>query len=505
MVNKKDKKYIFLILSILVIILVCGCGKKEEVKVRRSFDSLEELNNEDVRIGVVSGYIFDRVVLRSLPKAQVVYFNDRDEIYKALSFGDIDAIADDEPIIRARLRTTDEFEMTDGYLEEDEYSFIFPKTEEGKRLSEEYSSYIEGLKANGQLSYLDEKWFGNSTENKKSKDIAELTGENGVIRFAFDKSNIPFAYMSADKPTGYDIDLLIGFCEEYGYGLEYEVTVFEDMIRDVGAGKYDLGCGAITITEERKENHYFGAPDYVGGVRACVVSKAASEGEGDASFPLKEYLERIFIDSEGAGLILKGLLTTAALVFISLIFGTPFGMIAYIGGKRGSLFVRGFTKFVMWVLSGLPVIVIMMLLYYKYYKPLMFGAFFASAVSLTLSFSAQVYRLIKKYGENADNGNADYDYRVENISGAEFYKKIKDEYGKVVDIDINESIIRLIKMTSVVGIIAVTDLTHAFEMIRIRSFETTLPLIIVASLYFILIKLAEWLIRKIQERRSQVV
>ena len=78
MVNKKDKKYIFLILSILVIILVCGCGKKEEVKVRRSFDSLKELNDEDVRIGVVSGYIFDRVVLRSLPKAQVVYFNDRD-------------------------------------------------------------------------------------------------------------------------------------------------------------------------------------------------------------------------------------------------------------------------------------------------------------------------------------------------------------------------------------------------------------------------------------------
>ena len=223
MVNKKVKKSIFLILSILVIILVCGCGKKEEVKVRRSFDSLKELNNEDVRIGVVSGYIFDRVVLRSLPKAQVVYFNDRDEIYKALSFGDIDAIADDEPIIRARLRTTDEFEMIDGYLEEDEYSFIFPKTEEGKRLSEEYSSYIEGLKANGQLSYLDEKWFGNSTENKKSKDINELTGENGVIRFAFDKSNIPFAYMSADKPTGYDIDLLIGFCEEYGYGLELNV------------------------------------------------------------------------------------------------------------------------------------------------------------------------------------------------------------------------------------------------------------------------------------------
>jgi polar amino acid transport system substrate-binding protein len=46
--------------------------------------------------------------------------------------------------------------------------------------------------------------------------------------------------------------------------------------------------------------------------------------------------------------------------------------------------------------------------------------------------------------------------------------------------------ISLVKMTSIVGYIAVQDLTKASDIIRSRTFDAFFPLIIVAILYFVI-------------------
>jgi polar amino acid transport system substrate-binding protein len=46
--------------------------------------------------------------------------------------------------------------------------------------------------------------------------------------------------------------------------------------------------------------------------------------------------------------------------------------------------------------------------------------------------------------------------------------------------------ISLVKMTSIVGYIAVQDLTKASDIIRSRTFDAFFPLIIVAVLYFVI-------------------
>jgi polar amino acid transport system substrate-binding protein len=44
----------------------------------------------------------------------------------------------------------------------------------------------------------------------------------------------------------------------------------------------------------------------------------------------------------------------------------------------------------------------------------------------------------------------------------------------------------LVKMTSIVGYIAVQDLTKASDIIRSRTFDAFFPLVMVAILYFII-------------------
>src|SRR5258708_14062040 len=69
--------------------------------------------------------------------------------------------------------------------------------------------------------------------------------------------------------------------------------------------------------------------------------------------------------------------------------------------------------------------------------------------------------------------------------------------------------ISLVKMTSIVGYIAVQDLTKASDIIRSRTFDAFFPLVLIAVLYFLiawaLLLALEYLERKTgpQRRREQ--
>jgi polar amino acid transport system substrate-binding protein len=58
--------------------------------------------------------------------------------------------------------------------------------------------------------------------------------------------------------------------------------------------------------------------------------------------------------------------------------------------------------------------------------------------------------------------------------------------------------ISLVKMTSVVGYIAVEDLTKASDIIRSRTFDAFFPLIMVAVIYFLLAWLGTALLDRIE-------
>jgi polar amino acid transport system substrate-binding protein len=60
--------------------------------------------------------------------------------------------------------------------------------------------------------------------------------------------------------------------------------------------------------------------------------------------------------------------------------------------------------------------------------------------------------------------------------------------------------ISLVKMTSVVGFIAVQDLTKASDIIRSRTFDAFFPLIMVAILYFLI----SWLLLQLLEHVERI-
>ena len=48
--------------------------------------------------------------------------------------------------------------------------------------------------------------------------------------------------------VGYDIDIVVQFCQAYGYGLEIDVVNLDAVLPAIQSGKADIGASAITIT-----------------------------------------------------------------------------------------------------------------------------------------------------------------------------------------------------------------------------------------------------------------
>ena len=488
------KKCIFLILMVASLFMLAGCNdtKERENKIPQS---IEECNSKDITIGTIKGYVFDETIKQNIPEAKISYYIDRESAYKALAIGEIQAFVDDEPVIRARLRNADDIKLLNERLEDSDYAFVFPKNADGEKLSGEFSEYIKKLKEDGSLEQIDEKWFGTATDNKRSDDASELPATNGKLTIAYEGDNIPFVYNSAGRPVGYEVDLAIGFCREYGYGLEFVENSFSEVLDGVMEGEYSAGFGAVTVTEERAKRMIFSEPYYSGGISVCVSSQNNNNTDNSMKSEIERRFKRTFIDHDRYKLFLKGILITVIIFLLAAFLGTPLGILLYVGSERGNLVTRSIAKLVPKIIYCMPAIMIIMLIYYNYYTGMYYGGIIASVIGFTLVVAEGVYRVIRRNVSEIEEGLLEAKFRLEYMDKKEFFVALKEKRGERLVRDYREELINVLKLTSVVGYISVQDMTKVFETIRNESYELFVPLLATTLVYFILVWLLARLIR----------
>lgn len=94
--------------------------------------------------------------------------------------------------------------------------------------------------------------------------------EKGTLVMATNCAFPPYEYYEGSEPTGIDVEIVKMIAEELGYEFQMEDMEFGSIITGVQQGKYDVGAGAITITEERKQSVNFTTP-YETAIQQVVV------------------------------------------------------------------------------------------------------------------------------------------------------------------------------------------------------------------------------------------
>ena len=347
----------------------------------------------------------------------------------ALRARKIDAFADAEALVKYIMAENPDLAILEERLGNTmKVGAVFPKTDEGEALRDAYSDYILDIRQSGIYDGILDAWFGDDDSKRVVPDLKSLPKTNGTLRVAADTASVPFAFVKDGKPAGVDIDIAARFCKEKGYGLEIVQTDFSAIIASVVTGKVDFACGGIAYTPERAESVLYSEPTFEGSSVMAVLKteETASTGEVGPSFwdGIVSSFHKTFIRENRWQLFVKGVINTLVITLLSILCGTLLGFVVFMLCRNGNPAANLVTRFCLWLIQSMPMVVLLMVLYYIIFGSVAVNGIFVAVVGFTLTFGASVFSLLKMGVGTVDNGQYEAAYALGYSNRRTFFRII---------------------------------------------------------------------------------
>ena len=471
-----------------------------------NYENIEDMPLSELAdkcLGVMTGSLYEKFLKERYPDAPLSYFNSQPDMAAALSSDKIDGFC--VPELTAKSFAAADTSLT--YLKEPftqlDYAFAFPKDPSSEGLCSELNEFLSEIRASGEYDEMKEIWFGDD-ESKKNIDMSDLTGEKGTLKFATTGTFEPFSYVKDGETVGFEVDIAVRFCRKYGYGLDISLMDFGAIIPGLTSQKYDMSACNITITEERAQSIRFSDPDYTANAVVMVhkTANAVNEQETESGGflnGLKQSFEKNFIREARWKLIVQGIATTLVITFFSTIFGTILAFLICIFRRTESRLAILLSDIYVRVLQGTPAVVLLMILYYIVFGKSGLNAVVVAIVGFSLNLAAYVSEMMRSGIESIDPGQREAALALGFTERQAFYKFIFPQAATRFLPVYRGEIVSLLKNTSIVGYIAIQDLTKMSDIIRSRTYEAFFPLIATALIYFLLAWVISLILGKVEK------
>ena len=199
-------------------------------------------------------------------------------------------------------------------------------------------------------------------------------------------------------------------------------------------------------------------------------------------------------------LFLEGIGTTLLITVLAILFGTALGFWAFLLCRQGNPVANGIARFLVWLVQGMPMVVLLMILYYIVFGNLSITGTAVSVIGFTLVFAAAVFSMVKAGVATVDRGQAEAAWALGYSNRRAFFRVVLPQAMPHIMPVYRGEITTLIKATAIVGYVAVQDLTKMGDIVRSRTYEAFFPLIAVAVIYFLLAGLLTALVKRIEFR-----
>ena len=329
------------------------------------------------------------------------------------------------------------------------------------------------------------KWTG-ADESVKTMPEQDWPGSNGTVKVAACDTLEPMSYAGeGGELKGFDLEVILMMARELDVHVEFIGMEFSAVLSSVQSGKALLGAGSIIATDERRESVDF--IDYQPAAFVLVV-RTRAEAEAKPGFldEIKASFHKTFIREGRWKLFIKGVLTTLAITLLTVFFGTLLGFMVFMLCRNGNPAANLITCFCLWLVQGMPMVVLLMILYYIIFGSVSISGIVVAVVGFTLTFGAAVFGLLKMGVGAVDNGQYEAAYALGYSNRRTFFKIILPQALPHVMPAYKGEIVGLIKATAIVGYIAVQDLTKMGDIVRSRTYEAFFPLIAITIIYFVL-------------------
>ncbi len=437
------------------------------------------------RVAVVEGSIQEQYATSILPASQVAITKDYSDALLTL-------ISGKSEYLLTNLGTARNFEAAQESIEiilQDifPYDTCIGINKDSRELKAELNAFLAEHEADGSLKALYNKWLTELSDATMEDYQYDPNGR--VIKVGSSCTAMPFNFIANGRPMGLDIEVLALFCKERGYQLEVVEMPFGALVSSITTKKVDLIANTLSPTAERRTKIDFSLP-YGYNCFALLYNREAVGADrdgGDGVFAsIKEAFVRNIITEDRYKLIIDGIWVTLIISILSIIFGTIVGAWICSLTMSQSAILRWIGNLYVTIIRGTPVLVILMINFYVIFAQLPISPVWVATISFAMNFGAYVSEMFRSSIISIDKG--------QNEAGlAMGFSKIQtfifivapQAISRVLPVYKGEAI-SLVKMTSIVGYIAVQDITKVGDIIRSRTFDAFFPLLVSALIYFVI-------------------
>ena len=447
------------------------------------------------RVSMLTGAPFEELVRSKVPDVgEFSYFNSAPDTILALKSGKTDAFLTNNAVGALAVNRNPELALFPQDLDTSAFGIAFAKGDPARDMWQAaYDAISEETK-----NALWEKWTG-SDDSVKLLPEQDWPGSNGTVQAAVCDSLEPMSYMgNGGQLIGFDIEMILLMAKELDVHVEFTGMEFSAIMSSVQAGKALLGAGSIIATDERKQSVDF--VEYYPAAFVLVVRAFRIETGGSFLSAIADSFQKTFIRENRWKLFLQGIGTTMLITVLSILFGTILGFAVFMLCRNGNPAANFITRFFVWLVQGMPAVVLLMILYYIIFGRVNISGAAVSVVGFTLVFGSAVFGMLRAGVGAIDKGQLEAAYALGYTNRKAFFRIILPQALPHFMPAYKGEITALIKATAVVGYVAVQDLTKMGDIVRSRTYEAFFPLIAVAIIYFILAAILTFLVNRIEIR-----
>lgn len=477
------------ILAAFALMGICmsGCSNKGD-NDKPIYRSIEDFKGKTIAVG--TGSAQEAILEKEQPEIKLMRMDSDPDMIQALRSNLCDAVISDGHILKFYIQSHKDLTMMDYTLNSFPMGAGFGK---GSDLREQFDRFLAKIKEDGTYDRMYDRWIENALTAQMPE--FEFDKSKEPLRIATFSVSPPLTFIQNGELAGFEVELGNRFGEYLGRPVVWSDMYFSGIIPSLVSGAQDMAMCGISITEERARSIDFSTNYFNCNIQICIRKENSPLGTTESNEEIEKtgVIESIkasfcrnIIEEERYKMILSGLKITTIISIMAGIIGTLLGALICWMKMHRNIALRSFANAYISIMRGTPVLVLLMIMFYVVLAGTPLNAVWVSIITFAMNFSAYVAEMFRSAILGIDKGQTEAGLSLGYTPARTFLKFIMPQaFAQVLPVYKGE-MISLVKTTSIVGYIAVQDLTKVGDIIRSRTFDAFFPLIMVAVLYFIL-------------------
>ena len=370
-------------------------------------------------------------------------------------------------------------------------AFLMPK---GSALKSKLDAELKKMKESGECRRIYDKWCAAAKVERPERlpTFPTLPADAPEFSVACAAQSEPWCFVAADGIVGIDIEILKTAAHRLGWRLKTKTYSWGGMVDAINSARSDLACGGI-YTNGLEFPTVDASEPYMD-ERMCVMTLdnncavAAGDKHVIAAFfaSLKASFMRTFVVEERWRMMASGLSLTLFITFLASLLGTLLAFPLWLARTSRHTVVSGAAKAYVAILQGTPVLVLLMVLFYIVFGKVDIDSIWVAIIGFALNASAYIGEMLRSGIDSIPRGQTEAALALGYSPRRAFFRFILPQAVRTILPVYRGELISTLKATSIVGYIAITDLTKASDLVRSRTYESFFPILTTAFIYFAL-------------------